>query len=661
MHLKQFLLFITLTLSLVSCRSQSAFNDTTKEARQKALQQLQKLDKLSTAALLKQAESEGWQQVVQGDLQHYKLCKTVAAFAKDSCFNLFREQNRELSYFFDAIPNAPQQALGREMIRCIEAGFYDTAPSHAGELERLPLEELRKSLLNTKQINRKHLFHASEGYLRFALYLDGKVRPKLKDDSLYQHLRKQLLSSRPAMKRGEKDLLDLELSGDTLWVEGKPIGSLAKIALGQASPETNKLRKALEEYQDRHITVKHNAQRKEKLEVAPDFYANMTEERTIVLDSQDSSSSSASHYEKAQKNGTQRGVFGKLYPPIDSNMTHVAPPLSAHAATLYMHNGAKHQHLISLFETLATVKINDIQIITDEGDTANIICWDEKGNRNYIKVTAKKSYKGFTLLESEIVRRSGSTKEPTRKSILSIDSSCTLIQFMNALNRASRERTATVQFAIHTNFDSIKTECKYRTKKHTVVDPKSFKKLLPIKCCDDPFGKGGHATGINAMLAGGPGLRRGGDTRRASGGMGFGVGTGSAYAGGVDDLMGTSTTVKRKKVKRVGQKRNSSKNAGMTGGRSRANIMRTVRNNMASLKYAYNRRLKAKPGAKGKIVVKWAIDEFGTVLHCKVVSSTMKDPTFEKEVTRKIKRWAFGKIPIPGDITEVTYPFVFNQ
>lgn len=97
------------------------------------------------------------------------------------------------------------------------------------------------------------------------------------------------------------------------------------------------------------------------------------------------------------------------------------------------------------------------------------------------------------------------------------------------------------------------------------------------------------------------------------------------------------------------------------GSRSRANIMRSVRNNMASLKYAYNRRRKDNPNIGGKIKVKWAIDEFGNVLHCKLISSNMGDQQFEKEVMKKIKSWAFGKINVPGDVTEVTYPFVFTQ
>jgi TonB family protein len=101
------------------------------------------------------------------------------------------------------------------------------------------------------------------------------------------------------------------------------------------------------------------------------------------------------------------------------------------------------------------------------------------------------------------------------------------------------------------------------------------------------------------------------------------------------------------------------KGGALTGGRSRASIMRVVMQNLAALRYAYNQRLREKPGLKGKITVKFAIDEFGKIIFCQVVSSTMDDPSLEETVTAKIKRWVFEKIDKPGDVTEVVYPFVF--
>ncbi|MGM0443284.1 MAG: TonB family protein [Fibrobacterota bacterium] len=189
----------------------------------------------------------------------------------------------------------------------------------------------------------------------------------------------------------------------------------------------------------------------------------------------------------------------------------------------------------------------------------------------------------------------------------------------------------------------------------------------------DPLARGGHAKGVDALLSGSSGIKQGGGGgagRATSAGIGFGgTGSSSGFGGGSGqaDLSGLSgsdaaqtTEIKRKSPKKISKTRNASA-SGMSGGRSRANIMRTVRNNMASLKYAFNRRLKAKPGIEGKVKVNWAIDEHGKVLRCKVVSSTINDKTFEQTVVTKIKSWNFGPIDIPGDVTQVTYPFVFTQ
>ncbi|MCL1946215.1 MAG: TonB family protein [Chitinivibrionia bacterium] len=81
---------------------------------------------------------------------------------------------------------------------------------------------------------------------------------------------------------------------------------------------------------------------------------------------------------------------------------------------------------------------------------------------------------------------------------------------------------------------------------------------------------------------------------------------------------------------------------------------------MASINYAYNQRLKDNPGMQGRVTVKWAIDEFGNVISCKLVGTTINDDTFEEKVLAIIRTWSFGKIDIPGDVTEVEYPFVLT-
>jgi hypothetical protein len=191
----------------------------------------------------------------------------------------------------------------------------------------------------------------------------------------------------------------------------------------------------------------------------------------------------------------------------------------------------------------------------------------------------------------------------------------------------------------------------------------------------DIFGKGGFAAGIDGVLQGIGGLKSGGSGgvgRKGAAGIGFGAGYGSGFGGGsgmgVDDLIGgllggegeSSLSLKKRGNLTVSEPK-FVKGGALTGGRSRASIMRVVMQNIAALRYAYNKRLREKPGLKGKITCKFAIDEFGKVIFCEALESTMEDPALEAEVVDKIKRWVFEKIDKPGDVTEVVYPFVFSQ
>jgi TonB family protein len=190
----------------------------------------------------------------------------------------------------------------------------------------------------------------------------------------------------------------------------------------------------------------------------------------------------------------------------------------------------------------------------------------------------------------------------------------------------------------------------------------------------DIFGKGGYASGIDAILQGVGGLKSGGSGgvgRKGVAGIGYGAGYGSGFgggSGGVDDLIGSlmgGDGGSALNLKKRGSLKVSApdfvKGGALTGGRSKASIMRVVMQNLAALRYAYNKRLREKPGLNGKVTVKFAIDEFGKVLFCEVVNSSMADPVFEQVVVEKIRRWVFEKIDKPGDVTEVVYPFVFSQ
>lgn len=191
----------------------------------------------------------------------------------------------------------------------------------------------------------------------------------------------------------------------------------------------------------------------------------------------------------------------------------------------------------------------------------------------------------------------------------------------------------------------------------------------------DIFGKGGFATDIDAILSGVGGLKSGGSGgvgRKGVAGIGYGAGYGSGFggsgAGGIDDLIdglmggdgGGGLDLKKRGSLKI-TSAEFMKGAALTGGRSKASIMRVVMQNIAALRHAYNKRLREKPGLKGKVTVKFAIDEYGKVIFCQVVESTMGDADLESEIAAKIRRWIFEKIDKPGDVTEVVYPFVFSQ
>jgi Ca-activated chloride channel family protein len=98
-----------------------------------------------------------------------------------------------------------------------------------------------------------------------------------------------------------------------------------------------------------------------------------------------------------------------------------------------------------------------------------------------------------------------------------------------------------------------------------------------------------------------------------------------------------------------------------SGGISKFSITSVVTQNMAALRYVYNKRLREKPDLTGKITLKFAIDEFGKVIYCQVVKSTIKDPELEIAITSKIKFWIFEISKKQCDVTEVVYHFTFTR
>ena len=71
----------------------------------------------------------------------------------------------------------------------------------------------------------------------------------------------------------------------------------------------------------------------------------------------------------------------------------------------------------------------------------------------------------------------------------------------------------------------------------------------------------------------------------------------------------------------------------------------------------YERRLKANPKLRGKIVIGFTINTRGRVIETSVASNTMGDSKVAQCIMSHIKRWRFPK-PEGGDVS-IEFPFVF--
>ncbi len=64
---------------------------------------------------------------------------------------------------------------------------------------------------------------------------------------------------------------------------------------------------------------------------------------------------------------------------------------------------------------------------------------------------------------------------------------------------------------------------------------------------------------------------------------------------------------------------------------------------------------------RGKVVYRFALDEYGNLFTCDIVESTELDTIREEKIRGMISRWRFETIDNVGDVTEIVYPFVFSS
>lgn len=114
------------------------------------------------------------------------------------------------------------------------------------------------------------------------------------------------------------------------------------------------------------------------------------------------------------------------------------------------------------------------------------------------------------------------------------------------------------------------------------------------------------------------------------------------------DNLPTATQSAKRDEQQEGQK---------TGGRSEAEIQRTMEANKGALFSIYQRALRQNPAMQGKVVFKITIAPSGEVTECAVVSSDLGDADLERKLVLRIKRIDFGAKNV--EITNMTYPVDF--
>lgn len=94
--------------------------------------------------------------------------------------------------------------------------------------------------------------------------------------------------------------------------------------------------------------------------------------------------------------------------------------------------------------------------------------------------------------------------------------------------------------------------------------------------------------------------------------------------------------------------------------RSKANIMKAIVKIAPEMRYEYNRILRKYRGIRGKLSLKFTIDETGKVIYLKVIESSLNNCEMENNAVNIIKGCFFEATGNKPNITTVIYPFIFS-
>lgn len=93
--------------------------------------------------------------------------------------------------------------------------------------------------------------------------------------------------------------------------------------------------------------------------------------------------------------------------------------------------------------------------------------------------------------------------------------------------------------------------------------------------------------------------------------------------------------------------------------RSKADILRVVRQRTPGLRHIYRRFMKNKPNFAGRVKVNFTIASDGSVSSATIVSSTTGYAGFDNDIKNAVSRWRFNQVE--SGTTTVTIPFTFSE
>ncbi len=176
--------------------------------------------------------------------------------------------------------------------------------------------------------------------------------------------------------------------------------------------------------------------------------------------------------------------------------------------------------------------------------------------------------------------------------------------------------------------------------------------------------------GVGAVAGIAPSGRKGGGglggILKALGGLGGGKGKGKGiggigtkgFGGGLGGGFGTGIGIGKGAGKGAGIEFGEGGTA-IVGGLEKSEVNAVVKQNIAQIRYCYNRGLRMNPALLGKIVSSFVIGAEGKVTTSRIRSSTLGTPQVENCIRKKIASWKFPR-PRGGGNVKVSYPFLLK-